>query len=70
MPDAKPQGTCESDDKTQSKGLEIVGPQIQRLPPLLEELGPEQHGVVLADSNQIITHCNSEFVKLTGACTR
>jgi len=66
MPDAKPQGTCESDDKTQSKGLEIVGPQIQRLPPLLEELGPEQHGVVLADSNQIITHCNSEFVKLTG----
>eukprot|EP00468_Gymnochlora_sp_CCMP2014_P003920 CAMPEP_0167761450 /NCGR_PEP_ID=MMETSP0110_2-20121227/12181_1 /TAXON_ID=629695 /ORGANISM="Gymnochlora sp., Strain CCMP2014" /LENGTH=376 /DNA_ID=CAMNT_0007648139 /DNA_START=121 /DNA_END=1251 /DNA_ORIENTATION=- len=34
-----------------------------------EVYGPEEdenHGVVLADKNQIITHCNSTFVKLTG----
>uniref|UniRef100_A0A7S2U248 GTP cyclohydrolase II n=1 Tax=Lotharella oceanica TaxID=641309 RepID=A0A7S2U248_9EUKA len=56
----------EGDVKANAKGLQIAGPEVRRLPPLLEELGPEQHGVVLADSNQIITHCNSEFVKLTG----
>ncbi|GAB5370503.1 hypothetical protein AAMO2058_001498900 [Amorphochlora amoebiformis] len=32
----------------------------------VEVFDDQKHGVVLADSNQIITHCNSMFVELTG----